>query len=305
MTLPLPGRMLFPEGIAADTAGNLYVGSITSSTVLRIEPPYDEASIQTFSEGQLTRGSIGVFVDDAQGVLLVCDSSPAEPTASSLVALDLDTGMRVAEHPLPPAAEMNPVLCNDGVVAEDGHAYFSDSFGARVMRVAASDLLTDGVDAEVFLADPQLGAPTDPPFGANGVTELDGEIYVVNFNLGTLLRIPRDGDGNAQDIVPVALTDEGGNPLTLVGPDGIDTSNEGTLVVVENGMFGAGAGNRLVEVELDGDTGGVHEIVADLDIPTTAVEAGGHQWIVEGQLDHLFGLDETPPAPFQLVAVPW
>lgn len=305
VTLPLPGRMLFPEGIAADADGTLYVGSITSSTVLRIEAPYEEADISTFSEGQLTRGSVGVFVDDAQGVLLVCDSNPGEPTASSLVALDLDTGMRVAEHALVPAVEMSPVLCNDGIVADDGHAYFSDSFGARVMRVDADDLLSDGVDAEVFLADPLLGAEGDPPFGANGVTELDGELYVVNFNQGTLLRIPRDGDGNAQGIVPITLEDEDGEALTLVGPDGLDASSASTLVVVENGIFGGGAGNRVVEIELDGDAGVVHEIAAGLDIPTTAAEAGGRQWIVEGQLDHLFGLDETPPAPFQLVGVSW
>ena len=305
VTVPLPGRMLFPEGIAADEAGTLYVGSITSSTVLRVDPPYAESDVSEFSQGQLTRGSVGVFVDDAQGVLLVCDSNPGEPVASSLVALDLDTGMRVAEHVLVPAAEGNPVLCNDGVVAADGHAYFSDSFGARVMRVASDDLLTDGVDAEVFLEGPQLGAPGDPPFGANGVTELDGELYVVNFNQGTLLRIPRDTDGNALDIVPIALEDESGSAVTLVGPDGLDASSAGTLVVVENGIFGGGAGNRLVEIELDGDTGVVHEVASDLDIPTTAAEADGRQWVVEGQLDHLFGLDEAPPSPFQLVGVPW
>lgn len=305
VTLPLPGRMLFPEGITVDENGTLYVGSITSSTVLRVDPPYEASDVSEFSQGQLTRGSIGVFVDDAQGMLLVCDSSPAEPVASSLVALDLETGMRLAEHALVPAAEENPVLCNDGVVAADGHAYFSDSFGARVMRVAADDLLTDGVEAEVFLEDPQLGAVGDPPFGANGVAELDGELYVVNFNQGTLLRLPRDTDGNALDLVPVPLEDEAGRPVTLVGPDGLDASSAGTLVVVENGIFGGGAGNRLAEIELDGDTGVVREVVGDLDIPTTAAEAGGRQWIVEGQLDHLFGLDEAPPSPFQLVGVPW
>jgi sugar lactone lactonase YvrE len=297
--------MLFPEGIAASADGTLYVGSITSSTVLQIDPPYDASDISEFSQGQLTRGSIGVFVDDAQGVLLVCDSNPGEPVASSLVALDLETGMRVAEHVLVPAAEMSPVLCNDGIVAEDGHTYFSDSFGARVMRVAANDLLVDGVDAEVFLEDPQLGAMGDPPFGANGVTELDGELYVVNFNQGTLMRLPRDPDGNALDLVPIALEDVDGRSVTLVGPDGLDASSAGTLMVVENGIFGGGAGNRLVEIELEGETGVVHEVAGGLDIPTTAAEAGGRQWVVEGQLDHLFGLDEAPPAPFQLVGVPW
>lgn len=305
VTLPLPGRMLFPEGITVDENGTLYVGSITSSTVLRVDPPYEARDVSEFSQGQLTRGSIGVFVDDAQGVLLACDSSPAEPVASSLVALDLETGMRVAEHALVPAAEENPVLCNDGVVAADGHAYFSDSFGARVMRVAADDLRTDGIDAEVFLEDPLLGAVGDPPFGANGVAELDDELYVVNFNQGTLLRLPRDAEGNALELVQVALEDEAGRPLTLVGPDGLAVSSGGTLIVVENGIFGGGAGNRLAEIELDGDTGVVREVVGDLDIPTTAAESGGRQWIVEGQLDHLFGLDEAPPSPFQLVGVPW
>lgn len=303
--VPLPGEMLFPEGIAVDAAEALYVGSLTSSAILRVEAPYAEDNISVFSEDQLVRGSIGMFVDDAQGLLLVCDSSVAEPLASSLVAVDLATGLRVAQHEIVPSVAKTPVFCNDVIVAADGHAYLTDSFGARVLRVSAEDLATDGVQAEVFVESPLLGATGKPPFGANGIAELDGELYVVNFNLATLSTIPRTAAGLAEAVLAVELSTERGEPASLLGPDGVLATGGGTLLVVENGVFAPGMGNRVVEVELDGAEGTIREVAAGFDTPTTIAQAGSFLWVVEAQLDHMFGLDKSAPEPFQLVGVPW
>lgn len=303
--VPLPGEMLFPEGIAVDAAEALYVGSLTSSAILRVEAPYAEDNISVFSEDQLVRGSIGMFVDDAQGLLLVCDSSVAEPLASSLVAVDLETGLRVAQHEIVPSVAKTPVFCNDVMVAADGHAYLTDSFGARVLRVSAEDLATDGVAAEVFVESPLLAAKGEPPFGANGIAELDGELYVVNFNLATLSIITRTEAGLAEAVLPVELSTERGEPASLLGPDGVLATDGGTLLVVENGVFAPGMGNRVVEVELDGAEGTIREVAAGFDTPTTIAQAGSFLWVVEAQLDHMFGLDKSAPEPFQLVGVPW
>lgn len=305
VVLPLPGAMLFPEGITADEDETLFVGSLTSSTILRIEAPYAEDNISVFSEGQLSRGSIGMFVDDAQGLLLVCDSSPGEPVASSLVALDLETGLRIAEHELIPSAAESPVFCNDGIVADDGNAYVSDSFGARILRIAAEDLAVDGVPAEVFAESPLLAPMGEPPFGPNGMAELGGELYVVNFDVGAMLTIPRTDGGLAEGVVPVELSSERGEPVSLLGPDGLLATSEGTLLVVENGVFAPGMGNRLVEVELAGAEGTVREVATGFDTPTTIAEAGSYLWVVEAQLDHMFGLDKSAPEPFQLIGLPW
>ncbi|MBV1857705.1 MAG: hypothetical protein KUG77_04775 [Nannocystaceae bacterium] len=302
IVVPLPGAELFPEGIASDAEGNLFVGSVTSSTILTIAPPYQADDVSVFSAGQLTRGAIGLAVDEAHGLLLVCDSSAFEPTASALVAIDLESGERVAGHVLEPVTEEGPVLCNDVALDASGSAFVTDSFGARVLRIAAEDIGSDGTLAELWFADEALAAVGEPAFGANGIAEHEGELYVVNFNLGTLLRIERDPSGDATGITEITLTNADGSIL-LVGPDGIASSSTGTLLVVENGVFAGGPGNRLLEVALDGDTGVTTVLAEGLDIPTTVVETEDHHWVVQGQLDHLFGVDKTPPAPFELVGL--
>ncbi|MGH1345975.1 MAG: hypothetical protein ACRBN8_30705 [Nannocystales bacterium] len=305
LIVTLPGTMLFPEGIDADEGESLYVGGLTASTIFRIDPPYTDDDVSTFSDGELDRGVIGVFVDDEHGLLFACDSDPFDPVASSLVALDLSTGVRVAEHPLTPVAEGGPVFCNDGLIGEDGHAYISDSFGARVLRVRGDELEEDGTTPELFVEGPELGPDGEPPFGPNGITELDGELYLANFNRGTLLWLQRDGNGDGSGIVELALTTDAGEPTVLLGPDGIEATDAGTLLVVENGVFAPRGGNRVVEVELDGTSGVVREVAAGFDTPTTAVATEGRLWVVEGQFEHAFGLDKGRPDPFQIVGIPW
>ncbi|MBL4688466.1 MAG: hypothetical protein JKY37_28010 [Nannocystaceae bacterium] len=299
----LPGADLFPEGIASDESGNLFVGSVTSSTILTIAPPYQSEDVSVFSTGQLTRGAIGLAVDEAHGLLLVCDSSPFEPSASALIAIDQKSGERVAEHVLEPAVKEAPVLCNDVALDASGAVFVTDSFGARVLRISSEDIASDGVAAEPWFADEVLAPVGEPAFGPNGVAEHDGELYVVNFNLGTLLRIDRGPSGDPTGLTEITLSNSDG-PSLLVGPDGIASSSAGTLLVVENGVFAGGPGNRLPEVTLDGDTGVTTVLAEGLDIPTTVVETEDHHWVVQGQLDHLFGVDKTPPGPFELVGLP-
>ncbi len=304
LIVPLPGTDLFPEGIAADEAGTLFVGSLTSSTIFSVVPPYASADVSVFSEGQLSRGGIGLAVDTAHGVLLACDSAPTDPTASSLVALDLESGQRVAEHPLEPVSPRASVFCNDVTVDGSGDALLTDSFGARLLRIAAEDITSDGTPPELWFADEALAAVGEPPFGPNGIVEHDSEIYVVNFDVGALFRVDRDGDGNAVGATEIVLSDADGATTSLVGPDGLASSDAGGLLVVENGVFAGGAGNRLLELAIQDDTAVVTVLAEDLDAPTTVAETDDFHWVVQGQLEHLFGIDETPPGPFELWGVP-
>lgn len=84
----------------------------------------------------------------------------------------------------------------------------------------------------------------------------------------------------------------------LAGPDGLEAYQD-ALIVVE------GASGALSRIDLDPSTrSGVVTTIADgLDSPTTAAIVGNEAFVVQGQLDHFFGLDPAPPAPFTLVRV--
>ncbi|MCH9686808.1 MAG: hypothetical protein K0V04_35570 [Deltaproteobacteria bacterium] len=302
VSIELPGAAVYPEGIAIDADGDIYVGSFGDGTIFRVDPHPHHGGVDVLTSEALTRGAVGMTVDEAHGVLLVCDSSALDPVSSDLVAIDLDTGDVVAKHPVPPAAEGVPVFCND-VVIDGGTVYLTDSFGGGILQLPAEAVLVDGTPATGWSYDPDLLAPGDPPFGANGIAVWQGELFVVNFAQGTLLHATRDPNGAALDVVPVPLTDADGNPIALVGPDGIAASSDGDLLVVENGIFAGGDGNRLRAVSLQGGVGQVVTVAEDFDVPTTVAQGEHRLWVVEGQLDHLFGLDPAPPSPFVITGV--
>ncbi len=302
VSIELPGDAVYPEGIAIDDDGEIFVGGFGNGTIFRVDPHPIFGSVDVLSAGALSHGAVGMAVDAAHGVLLVCDSSATAPVTSALVALDLVSGAVVAQHPVVPAAVGAPVFCND-VTIDDGTVYLTDSFGGRVLTLDADAVLTDGVPADPWSNDADLAAMGQSPFGANGIAVLDGELFVVNFDQGTLVHIARTGEGAALDAVAVPLTDTDGAPVLLVGPDGIAASDDGDLLVVENGIFAANDGNRLRAVSLAAGVGVVTTVAEDFDIPTTVAQGTHRTWIVEGQLDHLFGLDPAPPAPFVITGI--
>ncbi|MEM7679254.1 MAG: hypothetical protein AAF449_25035, partial [Myxococcota bacterium] len=69
-----------------------------------------------------------------------------------------------------------------------------------------------------------------------------------------------------------------------------------------------GGVSRLARIELKGrrahQIGHLSEVAAGLDTPTTvAVIGGDFAVVVEGQFDHLFGIDPNPPGPFQAIGL--
>ena len=299
--LSIPEQVPFPEGVAARRNGDLFVGSLTTGAIARLSPRNGRAEVW-LSGGILERGAIGLTVDRRRRVLWVCDASTFEPVASALVGIDLRTRAVVARHALP--TDGHPVLCNDVSVRPGGDIFMTDSFGGRILRVLRKDALRD-TPAEEWSVSPLLAAPNEPPFGANGIVATRRAIFTVNFNTGTLIRIPVRRRGRAGVAKAISLFDRDGHPTRIMGPDGLTVSGFGELLVVENGVFGGP--NRLTRIELEfkrGDFRGyLYPLATGLNIPTTVAIAGDVAWVVEGQLDHFLGLDPSPPDPFQLVGV--
>lgn len=241
----------FPEGIAASRGGNLFVGSVQRGEVYAILSGTDEA-VLFLPPGSLENSAIGLTVSTDSTMLWVCDSNPT-PEADALptgavVGIGLGDGELKARHELPASAA--GAFCNDLVMSPDGALWITESFGGRIFRIPADDLLDDD-SAEVWLQDAELAGVEGSPFGVNGITLIGGRILVVNSTFGTLMSIDAslespDGD----DIDFIALT-EGDDGVALANPDGITALDDREILIVENGLgLPANEGKRLVRTRV-------------------------------------------------------
>jgi sugar lactone lactonase YvrE len=288
--IELPGDDFYPEGVAADGAGALYVGSVATGAIVRAEPC---GEVTSFVPRRSGRGTFGLFVDTDASMLWACDIDPAFASPAALIGYDLATGAEAARHPFPADA----VVCNDIAQGADGSLYLTDSFGARILRVPGATR-SDGRPAEVWLTHPSFAAAPGA-FGLNGITVVDERLFTASFANGSLHRVGIGADGAPIGPVEVALD----RPLT--GLDGLKAKGARTLFAVENRLFSEVEQSDLIRIDLAGDRGAVQVIVRDLDAPTTFAATGRNAWIAEGQLDHLLGIDPTPPTlPFRVVRAP-
>jgi sugar lactone lactonase YvrE len=278
----LPGSSTFPEGIAAAADGTLYVGSLTSGEVFSLGPC--DLSPSSFADvGEVS--AVGMVVDPDEGALWVCAASSSSGEDPEIVGYALADGAELARHPFADGAG----FCNDLVLDPDGNLVATDSFGDRLMVVAAADRMTDGSDATEWLSDPAFESEG---FGLNGIAvDPEGTIFFSKFDTGEIFRVGVDVSG-----APSGLTEIAVDP-PLEGPDGLEVLEDGTLLVVE-GFVG-----QLSAVALDGDTGESIVISNRLDGPTTAAVAGDSAWVVEGQVSDLTG-GTQPAVPFRVVRVP-
>ncbi len=189
-------------------------------------------------------------------------------------------------------------------IDSDGSVYLTDTFGGRILRLDASQIDEDGAEPEGWFQSDDFAAVGDPPFGINGIAFLDGELYVSNFNQGTLVHVSRTAEGTPEASTPLVLVDDEGSSTTLLGPDGILASTDGRMLVVESGIFTPGKSNRLSAVEIDGKNGVLNIVAEGFDVPSTVAEGPDYRWVVEGQLDHWIGLDRSEPSAFKVTGLP-
>ena len=279
--LALPGDGFFPEGVAA-ADGQLFVGSLATGAIVGIDVctgDVDELS----PPGDPIRNAVGLRVDEERDLLWVCNSDVQYMAPPSIDALDLVTGERVAEHPF---ADIG--FCNDIALDDAGNVYATDSAGHQIHRVAAGDALSDTTTESWLFEEAFVVEPGE--FGLNGIAfDPAGALWVSNYQLGELYRVPIEADGSAGAFELAALDD------ALPTPDGVLWHDGGLLVV--------SGGDSLASLELS-DPVSVTPLADGLDFGTTVAVDDGVAWVAEGQLDHLFGIDPAPPnVPFVVVPV--
>jgi hypothetical protein len=269
-TINLPGSDFFPEGIAAAADGTLFIGSVAQRTILRVPPNSTIPDATPFVAATVAeRGVAGVEVDPRHSLLWFCDSNPVGPSGTALVAVDLANGSEVVRHTVADPISSNPdagidagvdagdaggdagagsgptAFCNDVVVQSSGNVFFTDSSG-RIFRIPNASVRTPN-SAQVWLEDATLAPATPGGVGANGLAFVSGQLIIANTEL---IAVDPDSNEPVSTIQRISLTEDG-EPVTLCGPDGLETvPNSNTdLVVVENGSCAA-ARDRVIRVSL-------------------------------------------------------
>lgn len=234
-----------PEGIATGRGHDLFVGSIPTGAVYRIDARTGEGSVAV--PGQDGRAAIGLKADRRERLFVA-----GGPTGQAFV-YDGDDGDDLASFQLAPEGEATFV--NDVALTRET-AWFTDSQRPVLYGVST--------DLSSFHELPLRGFAMEPGFNLNGIVaaRADKVLLAVQSNTGRLWRIdPDTGDASVVDLGGETL--ENGDGLLLHGR---------TLYAVQN------RSNQIAVVRLDRrlDNGEVVRTIRhdDFDVPTTIARHG-------------------------------
>jgi sugar lactone lactonase YvrE len=247
-----------PESLTVAPGGKLIVGSASTPFIYQVRPGSTtvEKFVDASSEGPGTF-FFGMLADAANNTLWACQLTPvpgATPVKrhTALRGFDLSTGAEKLRWNLPGENS----TCNDFSLGPDKALYISDTANSRIYKLPAG-----ATSAELFLEDHAL-------YGIDGITFLDGTLYVNNVFSNNLYRIPVDAAGKAGQPVDIWMDQP------VKGPDGMRAAN-GKLLLAENGS------GKISVITVNGDKASVTVIKEGLKTPTAVEPAGDTIWIAE------------------------
>ena len=247
-----------PESLTVAPGGVLIVGSASTPFVYRVRPGSTTAEkfIDATAEGPGTF-FLGMLADTASNTLWTCQLTPVPNTTpaqrhSALRGFDLTTGAPRLRWNLPG----DNTTCNDFTVGPDKALYITDTATGRIYKLPAG-----ATTAELFLEHRTLN-------GVDGITFLNGVLYVNNVVFNKLYRIPVDAAGKPQAPVDIWMDQP------VKGPDGMRAAN-GKLLLAENGS------GKITALTITGDKASVTVLKEGLKTPTAVEPAGDTIWIAE------------------------
>ena len=281
----IAGERVFPESIASDAAGNLYIGS-NGGTIYRARTGARQAEpwiVPSAANG--LRSLFGVFADEGRKVLWACSipnlfAQPRQTGTSVLKAFDLATGELKASHEFPAD---KPSACNDIAVARDGTVYATETLSGRIFALAP------GANTLTLFAEGQ------DLVGVDGIAIAgDGTIYINNVRQHLFQRVNRKADGSYAGLTTLTLTDK------LNGQDGLRAMGGTRFLQAE------GPGGRVAMIEVNGDSARVTPVKTGLESSPGTAQVGNVGYAIEGKANYLFdpNLRDKDPGPFMIRAFP-
>jgi len=247
-----------PESLTMAPGGVLIVGSASSPFVYKVRSGSTTAEkfVDASAEGAGTF-FFGMLADASTNTLWTCQLTPVPNTKpvqrhTALRSFDLEDGSPKIRWNLP--GDSN--TCNDFAIGPDKALYITDTTNSKIYRLPAG-----ASAAELFLEHRAL-------YGIDGITFLDGTLYVNNVFSNNLYRIPVDAAGKAGEPVDIWMDQP------IKGPDGMRAAN-GKLLVAENGS------GKISVITVNGDKASVSVIKEGLKTPTAVEPAGDTIWIAE------------------------
>jgi sugar lactone lactonase YvrE len=286
-TVALPGERAFPESISSTQDGTLYVSSLASGGIYRVEPNSSEAKLWIQPATFGTHSTFGVLVEEKAGTLWVCsnDLSARGMTVgstdgvSALFAFDLKTGAGKFSVPFP----SKPSTCNDISIGPDGAAYVTNTAAPQILRLAKG-----AKEFEVWFTEPSL--QPEKGCGLDGLAwGPDGNLYVNTVGPGELYRIDvkKGKAGKLTKLTP---------SRPLFRTDGMRRYGKNFLLIEGQG--------RLDLMSVHGDSANVETLKEGYSIPTGVTAVGKTAWVSEGQFASLSDPTQKPNLPFRVYAVP-
>jgi sugar lactone lactonase YvrE len=148
-------------------------------------------------------------------------------------------------------------VCSDLSIDAGDCLYFTDTINARIYKFSVH-----AKTPELFLEDPAH------LIGVDGITFLEGELYVTNVFTNKLYRIPVNVAGKAEE--PIKLTTD----RPIKGPDGMRSSRD-RLFVAESGD------GKIDLVTIHADKAAITLIKEGINTPTAVEPTGDVVWITE------------------------
>jgi sugar lactone lactonase YvrE len=238
--------------------GVLFAGSASSPFVYKVRSGSTTAEkfVDASAEGPGTF-FFGMLADASSNTLWTCQLTPAPGATpvqrhTALRGFNLETGAPKFRWNLPG----DNSTCNDFAIGPDKALYLTDTSNSKIYKLPAG-----ASTAELFLEHRAL-------YGIDGITFLNGTLYVNNVFSNNLYRIPVDASGKAGEPVDIWMDQP------IKGPDGVRAAN-GKLIVAENGS------GRISVITVNGDKASVTVIKEGLKTPTGVEPAGDAIWIAE------------------------
>ncbi len=247
-----------PESLTLAPGGVLIVGSASSPFVYKVPAGSSVAEkfIDASAEGPGTF-FFGMLADSATNTLWTCQLTPVPDTTpvrrhTALRGFELSTGAPKVRWNLPG----DNSTCNDFSIGPDKALYVTDTANGKIYKLPLG-----ASSAELYLEHRTL-------MGVDGITFLNGTLYVNNVIFNKLYRIPVDAAGKPQDPVDIWMDQP------VKGPDGMRAAN-GKLLVAENGS------GKISAITINGDKASVTVLKDGLKTPTGVEPAGDTIWIAE------------------------